>query len=229
MKNTFKTALKPSPQEHHKIACLLNQDLQFTQITDHGAKLHGYRNAEHMIGTSLFDIKCSLIKSAPDFYQQFKKAMNQERRVSMLDLHTYADGQTHITRTDKTPLYDTNDQVCGAFAQVCIITGDIEARLYNKCFSNANNLLDSKHPVNITMEMITHYDDLTVRESECMYYIMRGESSRMISERLSLSARTIEEYTNALKIKLNCTNKSDLLHYGLAYGLNKQIPQSLLQ
>lgn len=52
---------------------------------------------------------------------------------------------------------------------------------------------------------------LSKREKECLTYIVRGYTSRQIAEKINLSFRTVENYTERVKVKLKCSRKEDLI------------------
>lgn len=51
----------------------------------------------------------------------------------------------------------------------------------------------------------------THRQAQCMIYFLKGYPIRHISAVLKLSPRTIEAHTNAMKAKLNCASKTELI------------------
>jgi len=53
--------------------------------------------------------------------------------------------------------------------------------------------------------------DISKREIECLFYLMKGKSARETGTLLNLSQRTVEYYLNCLKEKLHCTRKSELI------------------
>lgn len=52
---------------------------------------------------------------------------------------------------------------------------------------------------------------LSKRESECIYYLIRGMTAKQIGKTMGLSNRTVEFYLDNAKSKLNCTNKFELI------------------
>ena len=64
----------------------------------------------------------------------------------------------------------------------------------------------------INKKLMTDYPqvELSRREMECLFYTLSGRSAKEIASILSLSTRTIEHYLEKLKLKLNCTSKSEL-------------------
>lgn len=53
--------------------------------------------------------------------------------------------------------------------------------------------------------------EISKREVECLFYLMKGKSARETGAVLNLSQRTVEYYLNCLKEKLYCTRKSELI------------------
>jgi DNA-binding CsgD family transcriptional regulator len=52
---------------------------------------------------------------------------------------------------------------------------------------------------------------LSKRHLECLYYLVKGFSVKQISNALGLSSRTVEHYIEAIKLKLNCSRRSDII------------------
>jgi len=53
----------------------------------------------------------------------------------------------------------------------------------------------------------------TLREAECMKYIISGNTIVDTSKMLDLSHRTVEFYVNNMKAKIKCRTKSELVRY----------------
>jgi len=52
---------------------------------------------------------------------------------------------------------------------------------------------------------------LTKRQLECCLLLMKGKTAKDIALVLGLSHRTVEDYLNQIKIKLGCSNKTELI------------------
>ena len=59
---------------------------------------------------------------------------------------------------------------------------------------NISQYLNNKLKLSISYEIIERFEDLnlSVRESDCLFYMIRGKSSKAIASALKLSARTVE-------------------------------------
>jgi DNA-binding NarL/FixJ family response regulator len=77
--------------------------------------------------------------------------------------------------------------------------------------------------------LLQHYSEygLTTRESECFFYLLRGMTTKMIAQQMSISPRTVENFIEKLKARLNCTYKSDLIQRALDDGLMNIIPPTV--
>lgn len=56
---------------------------------------------------------------------------------------------------------------------------------------------------------------LSERQVDCLYYLIKGMTLKQIAKTLDLSPKTVEHYLDAVKIKLNCRNRTELIVKGL--------------
>lgn len=52
---------------------------------------------------------------------------------------------------------------------------------------------------------------LSLRETQCMFYLSRGKTSKEIAKSLDISPRTVETYLNSVRLKTGIQSKSTLL------------------
>jgi DNA-binding CsgD family transcriptional regulator len=52
---------------------------------------------------------------------------------------------------------------------------------------------------------------ITAREMDCLYYLQRGYSAKLIARSLGVSPRTVEDHLARVREKLSCYNKTELL------------------
>lgn len=54
-------------------------------------------------------------------------------------------------------------------------------------------------------------ESLTSREIECLTFLVKGDTAKMVARKLNISNRTVEGYIVSLKRKLHCRNKGELI------------------
>ncbi len=52
---------------------------------------------------------------------------------------------------------------------------------------------------------------ISKRQLDCLYCLVKGMTAREIGKNLNLSSRTVEDYINILKKRLNCSSRSSLI------------------
>lgn len=53
--------------------------------------------------------------------------------------------------------------------------------------------------------------ELTDQQLECLFHLVKGKTIRKIGETMKLSHRTVEHYLEAVKIKLSCKTREELI------------------
>lgn len=82
----------------------------------------------------------------------------------------------------------------------------------------ANYYLDSK------------YEGLKLSpiESQCLFYLIRGKSTKMIAKVLNLSSRTVETYIEQIKSKMSCRTRSELIEIAIENGFLEIVPSGII-
>jgi len=70
------------------------------------------------------------------------------------------------------------------------------------------------------------YERLTPREQEIMKFLIRGDSSRKLAERLGLSSRTVDIHRSKIMHKLEVASLPDLVR--MVYTSNNSLPEEVL-
>lgn len=87
-----------------------------------------------------------------------------------------------------------------------------------------NNIHEQLHRNNLLAKSY----DLTLREAECLFYLLRGKSAREIGNQLNISPKTVEYYIANVKIKLKTTTRENLFQKAFDSGLINYVPPSVL-
>lgn len=69
---------------------------------------------------------------------------------------------------------------------------------------------------------------LPLRQAQCLFFLLRGKPIKAIAKILCLSPRTIESYIENIKIRFNCSTKSELIDKAFERGYLNVLPRSLI-
>ncbi|WP_394833084.1 helix-turn-helix transcriptional regulator [Pendulispora rubella] len=192
-------------------------------------QLMGLPHHLDVIGRTDFDMPCDTVVCAESFRAQDRQVLQARQPMNILDVHRFAGGEWKAFIVTKVPLYDENGDVAGSIFHGRDITspstielGTLLGRIHaDASFAGAldqgSYLLDDSREV----------DSLTKRESEVLFFLIRGKSAKEIANLLSLSYRTVEQYVDAIKSKFDAHSKSDLIEAAISRGYMHRIPHSL--
>ncbi|MFN7096693.1 MAG: helix-turn-helix transcriptional regulator [Gammaproteobacteria bacterium] len=129
----------------------------------------------------------------------------------------------------KRAVVDRSNRIIGSLGQAVEI---IDRRRLNFLKDSIDNCLN-KYAFNETVSFKSHIHNpdhpLTNRESECLFYILRGRSAKSIAQVLNISAKTVEFHMENLKNKFDCVNKSQLIEKAMELGFAELLPMSLVK
>lgn len=60
---------------------------------------------------------------------------------------------------------------------------------------------------------------LSTRQFECLYYLARGMTMKQIARKMMLSPKTIEHYLAAIKNKMSCSTRYELIEKAISAGI----------
>lgn len=117
--------------------------------------------------------------------------------------------------TVKAPWYDRHDRVIGVFG--CSFLLDRHSAPESLLKITQLGLLHPSTNLNLSQPGLLSTTKsnpaslLTPRQMECLLYIARGKTIRECASVVGLSPRTVEHYVDAIKIKLGCHSRSELI------------------
>lgn len=183
---------------------LLDEDGATIKINQFGATICGFNAPTKAIGKTIFDV--SKGNTSKILLDNCQSVLEQES-VKIFDEHNLrSDGLSIQFLSIKYPCYDCKYQLQGTIG-ISIVVGEhalAEAitRLTDLGLmpkkANAN---DQAIKLNLGGVL------LTPREKQCLEYTVKGFTAKEIAKKLSISPRTVEEYLNQVKLKLDVSTK----------------------
>lgn len=197
----------------------------FIGFSNYFAKLLGWKSAHDCLGKTDYDIPCPVADFANEFREMDKKVIDSGEQMLALDIQNYDYGWRAVL-AEKNPIKDVNGKVTSIFSS-CIDVTDIplfksylilhqeDIAFLGKSFKPVTYILSSKHsPL-----------PLTEKQENCLFLMMRGKSIKEIAKLMKLSPRTVECHIEAIKIKLNCQKKSEIIEKAIDSGFLFYIPR----
>lgn len=175
----------------------------------------GFRDIEEITGKTDEELAPSATENNRIFQEQDLRVFNGEKLTS---IHFDKDCN-EIYILDKSPLLDKNKDISGLI---------YHCRPYqlNDVFKKLKQFDDDVHlnPAHYALNSSHNHFDLTSRECECIFLLIRGKTAKEIGTILSLSKRTIEAYIENIKNKMDCKNKAEILVKAILNGYHSHVP-----
>lgn len=70
-----------------------------------------------------------------------------------------------------------------------------------------------------------NHTPLSKRQEEVLFFLLRGKTAKAIAQILCISSRTAEKHIEAIKVRFNCKNKSELIERAVNLGYMELIPK----
>jgi DNA-binding CsgD family transcriptional regulator len=190
-------------------------DSQYFGFSPQFSHLLGWKNQQECIGRYDADLPCQASELAEIFVREDRETL-LNGDTKQLHLTKYCNENIKIFITNKRRLIDKNNEVIGIIVYdedvthhpvVQKITVDemVKIRAYTSS--------KSKH--GLKMKITPRYQELnlSIRESEVLYYLIRKENLKTIGGLLNISTRTVEKHTQNIMEKLGCYSRKQLIEY----------------
>jgi DNA-binding CsgD family transcriptional regulator len=211
------------------LVVLANKKSQCIYTNDYTAKMFGYKDGVSMEGVDSRSMRCPAVENAEDFIAQDQLVIQNGIGLTILDIHVYAHGNGRVILSKKAPFKENNTVVGYIFHGM-----EIHATALNQVCSTLIQT-DKKYRAKVEVQQrsyiinpTTFKKTISKRELDCIFYLLRGNSMKMIAKILNISPRTVESYLEQVRVKLKCTNRADLIEACLAEGYLNYIPSNIL-
>lgn len=188
------------------------------------AHLLGFKKQADIVGKTDYDLNCGAAKNAAAYIEQDRHVMANITEVQYISQDSYYQSQKKIILAYCKPYIDDRNHISGTITYGLVLdtnkTTDLILKLNQTCSSEEHTLYHIKADY--------HDFGLNKQESACLFYLLRGMSYKEIGKSMNRSPRTVENYMNDLKFKLDCPSRQILIEKCLALGLHLIVPSSIL-
>jgi DNA-binding CsgD family transcriptional regulator len=208
---------------------LKNLDSVYVYANKAVTELCGFKNPEDFKGRTDFDLPCGASNCATIFREQDKIVIESKKKLEILDIHPYGTGWKAYILT-KTPLWNCDEtNIIGTIARGIDITTEPVINLF-KILSKRLGVTDSNKLVgqnSMVLSKNINEPDLTVQQTEILFFTLFGKTSKEISKILSVTSNVVLNTEDQLKTLFKAGNKAELIDKAYSLGLEKLIPKSL--
>jgi DNA-binding NarL/FixJ family response regulator len=201
----------------------------FMYANDEYCQAIGLKHKEEAIGLTDFDMPCETVNCAHLFRQQDEAVIRTAQKMRILDIHPFSGYEWRAYIFTKTPLRDGNQEVIGTIFHGADITNSSSIELGSLLSQISvegvkNDLLGQN-----SYMLGTKFRNLKLsdRQSEVLFYLLRGKTVKKIAYLLRISPRTVDEYLEQLKHKFNAQNRHELIDKTMSLGYLNIIPERL--
>lgn len=211
------------------IACMDLENRFNYYINDECAYVNGYDSVDEMYGNKIEEVRCKAAEAAPMWIEQNQTVLKSNRLLKLLDIHPYRDNEIKILLSQKTPLFDDKQYPIATLFHGVEINQTNLTKVFlhiaklDKRFQIKNNINHRSYYIGNSLKD----SNLTNREIECLFYVVRGKTANQIAKILFISKRTVETHIANIKSKLGCVNKSDLIDKAVTDNLINLLPESI--
>lgn len=191
-------------------------------------KIFGFDKMEQIIGVKDYDLPCRASESAVQFITEDKLVMSMGKSMVTLNVCCYSGERWLLLLGQKSPIRNKDGDVSGVFFQGIDIT-DLSILRY--CLQLNKSEVGAGSQKSISYILSPEHcpiKNLSIRQQECLFWLVRGKTFEEIAELLSLSRRTVESYIDSMKYKFDCYKKGQIIEKAIDSGFLFYIPRRLL-
>jgi len=209
---------------------IINLNAQFEIVNKTGAEWTGFDSADEMKGLTYRDVRC---KAAEDYelFLQHDELVKEKGRIRFIGYYCYSNNSWKIILGEKYLIKNEVNEPIGIvshfndFSRSNIV--DVSRFLIHsrKKYDNKTNnqfiyLIDDFNQINYKF---------SPRQMECLFFLIRGKTTKQIAQILNLSPRTIEEHIIQIKLKMNCNSISQVIEQSISEGYINLLPESIFE
>lgn len=205
-------------------------NLRFNLINDMGLNLLKFNNEKEYIGKTEYEVPY-LDPNLADYFTKYDtETINSGKIFKSVQLLSLNDKHQIFISTGS-PIKNRENSIIGLSVYGLSITCPKTTNFLISLMEQDKEAFRSKNSgefVYMLNDCSSNNYKFTVRETECLFYIIRGKTAKQIAKVLNLSPRTVEFYIERIKLKMDCTTKSQIVAKAISENLVNVIPESFL-
>ncbi len=204
-----------------------NKEFQLAGCNSRFQKFSGFDKLNSFIG--LDDYNLPWANHADSYRKADKRVMEEKVTLAFLESIRLFNGKDVIVLTRKSPIYDKDNRVAGLAGTIHIVSSPEFMHEFSGLTSADFEFRALNHSTNCYL-VSGNFDHFNLSKGEviCLFYLVRGKTTKEIAVILHKSKRTIEKRIDSIKYKLRCTTKSEITCKAIEYGFIHFIPSQFI-
>lgn len=171
---------------------------QIQIISSTAAELCGFHSVKDAIGRTLMDV--SEKQSALTVINNCQEVMKTKSSKIYEEKVTRRDEVLNHCVSIKLPWYNDANKMIGVFGCTAVVG-----------VQPLNGLFEKVLAMGVLSPATLNDYQLSSRQLECLQHLVSGHTAKEIAILMNLSVRTVEHYLDAVKIKMHCRSRLELV------------------
>lgn len=206
-----------------------DEESTFIYANDEFKAIAGLRPDDSIAGMTDFDLPGEMAVHAKTFREQDKYVLEREIAITTFNVYRMKCARINAYLVTKKPFLDHMTQLRGVLFHLTDMSA-LNIGLLGPYHREAPRVFDGlNYPLGVNY-VIAGGDtdlDITRREYEVLFFLLRGATAKRIGEFLSISSRTVEQYVTILKEKFDVLTKQELIEKAILMGYYYVMPESV--
>ncbi len=186
----------------------------------------GFDNLEQMTGLYPYEIRCPAAQIHDEVMASIQYVIEQGCPVTTLFSVYLANHQWGLYLGQQQPLRNHIGSIIGVATHTLAVTSTPLTQHLSYLFTEVK----PKGQIKLRQGIHKYLDsakewNLSIRQGECLFWILQRKSAKEIGLILGLSKRTVEHYINLIKAKFNVNTLNELVELARERNLLNYIPQ----
>lgn len=189
----------------------------------------GFPKKDYIIGKNDYDLPW---ENYADVYRGGDHdIITTQKAITFLHPMRFYSGSEVIILTQKSPVFSESQEVVGISGTVSVVSKPsciqniLQLNQYDYDLTGQNQ---KYAPIQYTLYENFDRFNLSEREVTCLFYLIRGKTAKEMAPLLCISKRTVEKHIDNIKVKLNCSSKSEVITKAIDLGFVYLIPNNFL-
>lgn len=200
---------------------------KYIQANENLLKVMGYEREKQLIGRSEYDVGREVFIDSlegsdvlVEKYYKEDELVFSGAELNTLCVHNWRD-KLRFLMSYKAPYLNEKDKIIGSVFYSYEIQNPKLSEVQKYLFLQETGLIiseQSQKHIHWYLNEFLKNIPLSQRELECVNLLAKGKTAKEIGIQLNLSYRTVEFYLDNARLKLQCTNRYELIAKSLQQG-----------